>query len=128
MPIYNANEGVGLEAASSSAYFLNGYKIVKNNIPLGDNKWHMYNLQNDPMESKDIAPLQPDLFQKMLAEYEAYERSMGVVAMPKGYSAAGTVAMKSYWKIFMNLLPYLLVVLAGIAGLLIWRKRKTRKG
>ena len=127
MPIYTANEGVGLEAASSSAYFLNGYKIVKNNIPLGDNKWHMYNLQNDPTESNDIAQLQPDLFQKMLAEYEAYERSMGVVAMPKGYSAAGTVEIKSYRKILMNWLPYLLVVLAGITGFLIWRKRKTRK-
>ena len=128
IPVYNANEGVGLEAASSSAYFLNGFKIVKNNIPLGDNEWHMYNLQIDPAESNDIAQLQPDLFQKMLAEYEAYERSMGVVAMPKGYSAAGTVAIKSYRKIFMNWSPYLLLVLASITGILIWRKRKSNKG
>ena len=32
-PIYGKDEGVGLESGNSSAYFLNGYKIVKNNIP-----------------------------------------------------------------------------------------------
>ncbi len=40
--IYGKDVGVGLESGNSSAYFLNGYKIVKNNIPLGDNTWHLY--------------------------------------------------------------------------------------
>ena len=38
LAVYEENEGVGIEAASSSAYFMNGYKIVKNNIPDGDNR------------------------------------------------------------------------------------------
>jgi len=66
-PVYESDEGVGLEAANSSAYFLNGYKIVKNNIPLGDNRWHLYHLDSDPGETKDIASQEPALFQKMLS-------------------------------------------------------------
>ncbi|NJO00612.1 MAG: hypothetical protein HC880_02030 [Bacteroidia bacterium] len=88
-PVYEPNDGVGLEAASSSAYFLNGYKIVKNNIPLGDNQWYMYNIEKDTTESTDLAAEEPELFQKMLAAYEAYERRVGVVKMPNGYSASG---------------------------------------
>ncbi len=126
-PIYKSGEGIGLEAASSSAYFLNGYKIVKNNIPLGDNQWHLYNLENDPVESNDLAKQEPELFQKMLAEYEAYERKVGVVKMPKGYSASGTVAKKSYVTILMNLLPYIVIVLVAIVGFIVWRMRKRTK-
>jgi len=127
VPVYAANEGVGLEAAASSAYFLNGYKIVKNDIPLGDTKWHLYNLENDPSELNDLSQQEPERLQKMLAAYESYAKEVGVLDMPEGYSAQGTVAKKSYWKIFMNLLPYILVIVVGIIGFIIWRIRKRKK-
>jgi arylsulfatase/uncharacterized sulfatase len=126
-PIYGRSEGVGLETASSSAYFLDGYKIVKNNIPLGDNQWYLYNLENDPGETQDIKAENPELFQKMLAAYEAYAKSVGVLEMPEGYSASGEVAKKSYMKILMNLVPYLLMVVIGIFALVLWLKRRKRK-
>jgi len=125
-PVYKTNEGVGLEAGNSSAYFLNGYKIVKNNIPLGDNQWYMYNLANDPVEANDLATQEPELFQKMLAEYEAYEREVGVVKMPKGYSASGTVAKKSIIQILKNWLPYILIVLVGITAYFIGRRKRKK--
>jgi arylsulfatase/uncharacterized sulfatase len=127
VPVYAANEGVGLEAAASSAYFLNGYKIVKNNIPLGDTKWHLYNLENDPSELNDLAQQESERLQKMLAAYEAYTKNVGVLEMPEGYSAQGTVAKKSYWNIFMNFLPYILAIVLGIIGFIIWRIRKRKK-
>lgn len=126
-PVYAADQGVGLEAASSSAYFLGDYKIVKNNIPLGDNRWYMYNLADDPTESKDLAQSEPERFQQLLAAYEAYEASVGVVAMPKGYSASGTVAKKSYRKMFMKWLPVLVAVVLGIVGIVVWRRRRKKK-
>ncbi|NJO00619.1 MAG: sulfatase-like hydrolase/transferase [Bacteroidia bacterium] len=64
VPVYAKGEGVGLEAANSAAYFLDGYKIVKNNIPLGDSEWHMYNLVNDPLERNNLVKSNPELFQK----------------------------------------------------------------
>ena len=127
LPVYNVSEGIGLEAAASSAYFLNGYKIVKNNIPLGDMEWHLYNLENDPSELNDLAQQEPERLQKMLAGYEAYAKSVGVLEMPEGYSAQGTVAKKSYKKIFSNILPYLLIAVVGVFGLVFWLKRRKRK-
>ncbi|MFN0049850.1 MAG: arylsulfatase [Cytophagales bacterium] len=127
LPVYGANDGVGLEAAASSAYFLDGYKIVKNNIPLGDMEWHLYNLQDDPSELNDLIQKDPERFQKMLAGYEAYAKNVGVLEMPEGYSAQGTVAKKSYTKMLMQVLPYLLAVLVGIFALVFWLKRRKRK-
>jgi len=122
--IYEDNEGVGLEAAGSSAYFLNGFKIVKNNIPLGDNAWHLYDIANDPTESVDLSSDRPDVLQKMLAEYEAYERKVGVVAMPEGYSASGEVTKKSVKQILLNWLPWLAGLGVAITGFLLWRKNR----
>jgi arylsulfatase/uncharacterized sulfatase len=127
VPVYAANEGVGLEAAASSAYFLNGYKIVKNNIPLGDTKWHLYNLENDPSEINDLAQQEPERLQKMLAAYEAYAKNVGVLEMPEGYSAQGTVAKKSYAKMFMSWLPYLIALVVAAVGFMMWRKRRKGK-
>jgi arylsulfatase/uncharacterized sulfatase len=127
LPIYNENEGVGLEAANSSAYFLNGFKIVKNNIPLGDKQWHLFNLEHDPGETMDIASQQPALFQKMLNEYERYAKSVGVIRMPDGYSAQGEVGHKSTVSIIKQLAPYVLIPIFLIVAIYYWWKIKRVK-
>jgi arylsulfatase/uncharacterized sulfatase len=124
VPVYAANEGVGLEAAASSAYFLDGYKIVKNNIPLGDMQWHLYNLKDDPSELNDLAQKEPERFQKMLAAYETYAKNVGVLEMPEGYSAQGTVAKKSYTQMLKSWAPYLIGVVVAVIGFIVWRRRR----
>jgi arylsulfatase/uncharacterized sulfatase len=124
VPVYATNEGVGLEAAASSAYFLNGYKIVKNNIPLGDMQWHLYNLKDDPSELNDLAQKEPERFQKMLAAYETYAKNVGVLEMPEGYSAQGTVAKKSYTQMLKSWAPYLIGVVVAVIGFIVWRRRR----
>lgn len=126
IPIYATNEGTGLEAAASSAYFLNGYKIVKNNIPLGDMQWHLYNLGNDPSETNDLVENEPERFQKMLAAYKVYAKNVGVLEMPEGYSAQETVAKKSYIVILKNLLPYIIIFIIGFLAVVILFKRRKR--
>jgi arylsulfatase/uncharacterized sulfatase len=121
-PIYEQDEGVGLEAANSSAYFLNGYKIVKNNIPLGDNQWHLFHLETDPGENVDLASQQPELFQKMLHGYEQYANSVGVIKMPDGYSAEREVGIKSSVSIVKALAPIVLMVLLLIFAIYYWWK------
>jgi len=96
IPIYSSNEGVGLEAASSSAYFLGDHKIVKNNAPLGDKQWRMYNLKIDPAETTNIAAQNPLLFQIMLSKYEIYAMEVGVQQMSEGYNAQKEVGKKSF--------------------------------
>ncbi|MEO0469270.1 MAG: sulfatase-like hydrolase/transferase [Bacteroidota bacterium] len=126
-PIYRAGEGLGLESGNSSAYFLDGYKIVKNNIPLGDQTWHLHYLPDDPGEIQDLAPQQPDIFQKMLSKYEAYAKAVGVIEMPEGYSAESEVWKKSVSAMLTPVVPY--VLLCGIcvfAFFVWWRRRRGR--
>jgi len=126
-PIYTENEGVGIEAAASSAYFMNGYKIVKNNIPDGDNVWHLHHIESDPGEVVDLADQEPELFKKMLAAYARYEKQVGVLKMPEGYSAQGFVSKKATKSMVAEFLPLILiaaVVLALIVGFFIWKRRR----
>ncbi len=126
VPVYREDEGIGLEASNSSAYFKGDFKIVKNNIPLGDNKWYMYNLKTDPGETKDISKSFPDKFQAMKASYDAYAKAVGVIEMKEGYSAESVVAKKSAITILKNNAIYILGLIAGIVGLIVFliKKRK----
>jgi len=129
IPVYNENEGVGLEVANSSAYYLGDYKIVKNNIPLGDNKWYMYNLTTDPGETKDIAKASPEKFNTLMEAYNEYAKSVGVIEMEEGYSAEGEVGRKSVLKMLSSNAVYILGSLAFVMCLFwYWRRRrKVRK-
>lgn len=129
LAVYKENEGVGLETAASSAYFLNGYKIVKNNIPDGDNKWHLYHIETDPGEVIDLANEEPKLFKKMLAAYAEYEKEVGVLKMPEGYSAQGFVAKNATKSMVKDFLPLILLLVGFIIAIIIfivWRKRNKR--
>jgi len=128
-PVYQENEGVGIEAANSSAYFMNGYKIVKNNIPDGDNIWHLHHIESDPGEVIDLADQEPELFKKMFAGYAKYAKEVGVIEMPEGYSAQGFVAKKATKSMVKDFLPLILVgvgAIVALIGFLIWRKRRNR--
>ncbi len=128
IPVYAEDEGVGLEVANSSAYYLGDFKIVKNNIPLGDNKWYMYNLKTDPGETKDIAKVFPEKFNELMNAYNKYAKSVGVIEMEEGYSAEGEVGRKSAMKILSNNAVYILgLPIFIIALFLFWRKRRRAK-
>lgn len=130
LPVYKENEGVGIEAAASSAYYMNGYKIVKNNIPDGDNLWHLYHLETDPGEVIDLVDKEPELLRKMLAAYAEYEEEVGVLKMPEGYSAQGFVAKNATKSMIKDFLPLILLLIGLIIAIIIftvWRKRNKRR-
>ncbi len=124
--IYGDNEGVGLESGNSSAYFLNGYKIVKNNIPHGDNTWHLYHLPSDPGETTDMASSHPALFQKMLSEFQDYAKRVGVIQMPEGYFAAREVGKKSVIAMLKLNSPYLCAIILAIGWGIVWLRRRKK--
>ena len=126
-PIYEKQEGVGLESGNSSAYFLNGYKIVKNNIPFGDNTWHLHHLPTDPGEVNDIVATHPVLFQKMLSEYQDYAKRVGVIQMPKGYYAEREVGKKSMIGMLKTNSTYIIAFLAGVFALVFMITRRIKK-
>ena len=61
------------------------YKIVFNRSPLGDDRWQLFNIVEDPGESRDLAREMPQRFQRMLSAYERYARTNKVLPIPPGY-------------------------------------------
>jgi arylsulfatase/uncharacterized sulfatase len=83
--IYGPGDAVGYELAGHAALFQGDYKIVYNRSPLGDDRWHLFNIVTDPGESRDLAGDMPQRFQQMLSAYERYTRANKVLPIPPGY-------------------------------------------
>ena len=83
--VHSADQAIGYELAGSAALFKGDYKLVKNIAPLGDGQWRLYHLLSDPGEVHDLAASQPERFQVMLADYEAYAQANGVLPIPHDF-------------------------------------------
>ena len=95
--------------------------------PVGDNQWHLFDIVQDPGETKDLQSAMPELFQSLQIEYEKWAKANGVLPMPQDYDPIDQVMINSaifvYWPRHKWHLTGLLVVLAGLAW--VWRKRRT---
>ena len=83
--VYGEADTFGIEVSGNAALFRDRYKIVRNMPPVGDGVWRLYDLLADPSEVNDLSRSQPELFQSMLAGYEAYTGRAGVLPLPEGY-------------------------------------------
>ena len=83
--VHSAEQSIGYELAGSAALFKGDYKLVENIAPLGDGQWRLYHLLSDPGEVHDMAASQPERFQAMLADYEAYAQANGVLPIPQDF-------------------------------------------
>jgi arylsulfatase/uncharacterized sulfatase len=83
----HGDDPLGYELSGNSALFRGDYKLVRNLAPTGDGKWRLYNLKNDPGETKDLSAAEPARFEAMMADYRAYAKTNGVLDMPAGYTA-----------------------------------------
>ncbi|KAI5281485.1 hypothetical protein KEM54_003271 [Ascosphaera aggregata] len=66
------------------------WKILMINPPYGPGEWQLYNLEDDPGETKDVRDLHPDIVDGLLAAWDKYVKDVGV-AMPMQY---GTVKVE----------------------------------
>ena len=87
--VYGDQDGVGYELTGHAAFFQGDYKLVRNEAPLGDGEWHLYNIVADPGEVNDLRESEPERFQRMLSGYEQFTQENGVMPLPAGYSQSG---------------------------------------
>lgn len=92
---YGDQEPVGLEVAGNAALFKGRNKLTYNTLPHGDAEWHLYDLERDPAEAHDLSFERPELKQELLADYERYAASMGVVPLPKDFDIQAQIAENS---------------------------------
>ena len=122
---YPPEASVGMEVSGNSALFKNDYKLVRNSLPHGDGKWHLYYLKEDPGETRDLAELLPERFLQMQADYDAYAARVGVVALPEGYNPfAGLMSnvLRRQWAFYGAWIAGSLLILLVVITGLIWRR------
>lgn len=91
--VYGDREPSGYELGGNSALFQGDYKIVLNRGPVGDGQWYLYNIVDDPGETRDLSKSEPRRFQEMLNAYVRYTKENGVLPVPKGFNAQQQVAL-----------------------------------
>jgi len=127
--VYGSEDEIGLEVAGNAALFKGDYKVTRNTRPHGDFVWRLFNLADDPAESRDLSEAMPELKSEMLAAYTRYEEELGVVAVPADFDIVGQIRANTTAVVLERNLPRfvamgvgVLVVLVGLY-LLIRRRR-----
>ena len=132
--VHPADQAIGYELSGNSALFKGDYKLLKNMAPVGDDRWHLYNITVDPGEVHDLQAESPALFQSMQADYAAYAKANGVLPMPKGYDyrvqgqlyALVHVVIPDLKAKLPTILITLFFCIAGVV--MLWRRRRASRG
>lgn len=124
-------QAIGYELSGNAALFKGAYKLLKNMAPVGDGQWHLYDIDTDPGEVHDLRASLPALFASMQADYARYAQANGVLAMPDGYDYKVQGQLYALHHVVLPklkaALPALLVLLlALVGGVLLWRRRRGR--
>ena len=128
--VHAADKAIGYELSGNQAVFKGDLKLIKNIAPVGDGQWHLYDIQNDPGETKDLQSQLPDAFKSMQADYAAYAQANGVLPMPEGYDPIQQVQINAlinvYVPRFMRTGLPLLAGLVLLTGAFIFFRRRRR--
>jgi arylsulfatase A-like enzyme len=83
--VYHESETVGYELTGHGALFQGDYKIVRNQPPLGDGQWRLFNIVTDPGETQDLRQQMPDRFEQMQVAYQVFEINNQVQPVAANY-------------------------------------------
>ena len=95
--VHPPREAVAFETAGHRGVFKGDHKLVRVGAPVGDGRWRLFDLANDPGETRDLAAEQPERFAEMLADYEAYAERVGVLEVPAFYSPTRQLAINYFY-------------------------------
>jgi arylsulfatase len=77
--VYAADEFVGGEMQNGKWMRQGDFKAVSVAPPYGPGAWHLYNLADDPGETRDLAKEQPETLDRLIAAWNRYSDDVGVV-------------------------------------------------
>jgi arylsulfatase len=70
---------MGWELFGRTALRMGEWKIVKVESPLGKDKFELYNLKEDPLETNDLSEQYPDKYFELVTQWEQYALENGVI-------------------------------------------------
>jgi arylsulfatase/uncharacterized sulfatase len=124
------DEAIGYELSGNQALFKGDLKLIRNIPPVGDGLWHLYDIVNDPGETRDLSAARPQEFQTMQAQYADWAKANGVLPMPEGYSPIRQVEINALINVYIPRFrvpaAITLAVLVLLSIVLIRRRRRSR--
>ena len=125
--VYAHDDVRAIEVSGNSALYKGDYKITRSIAPVGDGKWRLFDMVEDPGETTDISAQEPEIMTELLAAYAIYERDHGVLPMPDGYDSAQQIGINMMGKLGAyyrwHLIAFAIVallILIAILRFLIW--------
>lgn len=97
--VYAPDEPIGMEVSGNSALYKGDFKVTRHMPPTGDASWQLYNMADDPGETRDLSTELPQKKAELLEDYQAYAKRVGVLEMPDGYDSFAQVEANSTAKI-----------------------------
>jgi arylsulfatase A-like enzyme len=92
------DEWVGYELLGNSALFKGDYKAVHPGAWMasigvqGAGTWQLYNLAEDPSELRDLSEQEPEILAELIALYDEYGESLGIIDMPADFNPLADLA------------------------------------
>ncbi len=121
--VYAADDAIGMEVSGNAALYKGDFKITRTMPPVGDATWHLYNISEDPGETRNLADTLPETKAELITEYQAYAARVGVQEMPVGYDSSVQIEANTRAKLQKRygwvLIVIGLILLALLYGL--WR-------
>ena len=109
------------EVSGNASLYRGNWKLVRTALPRGDFTWRLYDLSVDPGETTDLSGENPELFDEMRAEYEAYAAETGVFDLgAEDYAEAQLFSnllervVGKYWPYLAGLVVALLIGLYAL--------------
>lgn len=78
-PVRGPFDGLGFEMIECKAVIKGDWKLLYMAPPYGNDEWFLYNLRDDPEEKTNLSEQHPAKFDEMVAEWNAYARSVGYI-------------------------------------------------
>jgi arylsulfatase/uncharacterized sulfatase len=112
-----ATEPLGYELSGNAVLWKGDLKLVKNLPPYGTGRWQLFDIVADPGETRDLSASRPAEFKAMQADYAAFAKADGVLAMPPGYTAPQQIIDNAVRDLLWPRLKPILLWLFGGLGL-----------
>jgi arylsulfatase len=77
--VYDADDLMGGELGGGKWMRQGDFKALFVPKPYGDGEWHLYNVAEDPGETRDLSAKMPDLLKDLMAAWDRYADEVGVV-------------------------------------------------
>ena len=77
--VYGADDLVGGEMGNGKWMRQGNYKAVSVSPPSGSREWQLFNIAEDPGETRNLADERPELLKRLQAAWDRYAEDVGVV-------------------------------------------------